>query len=371
MKFQFLRKSRSHRTPENIQSIFTMSNNLVFITGGSGHLGFRTIVTALQAGYSVRAAVRSQSKADLISSAPSIRALNPGSNLSFTIIPDLTIPGAYDSALQGAKYILHIASPIVLKGEIKPENFQSTLIEPAIQGTLSILKAAAKTPSIKRLVITSSVVAQIDPRYFLTEDQPADQALSYKSRTPLFTGPYPTDFHAYNASKIAALLATEEFVRENKLGFDVSNIHPSFIIGKNELVQSAEEALLGTNVKVLGLVLGNKSESPVVGASVHVNDVAYMHVKALDDKVGAGSYVANSGGEGGTIWQDAVGVIGREFKKAVEQGVLKDDGVQLTRRLRIDARRGEEVMGFTFKGYEEQVRSVVGHYLELKGKEVK
>jgi hypothetical protein len=66
-----------------------------------------------------------------------------------------------------------------------------------------------------------------------------------------------------------------------------------------------------------------------------------------------------------------VGVIGREFKKAVEQGVLKDDGVQLTRRLRIDARRGEEVMGFTFKGYEEQVRSVVGHYLELKGKEVK
>lgn len=34
-----------------------MANDLVFITGGTGHIGFRTLVIALQLGYSVRAAV--------------------------------------------------------------------------------------------------------------------------------------------------------------------------------------------------------------------------------------------------------------------------------------------------------------------------
>ena len=214
-------------------------------------------------------------------------------------------------------------------------------------------------------------MAQIDPKYFFEEDQPEGEVLNYESRTTHYGGPYPSDFHAYNASKIAALRATEEFVRENKLGFDVVNIHPSFIIGKHELVQNAEEALLGTNGVVLGLVLGNKSEFPVVGASVHVDDVAFMHVKALDEGVEAGSYISNSEGEKGTVWQDAVGVVEREFANAVEEGVLKVDGVQGTRKLKVDARREERVMGFKFKSFEEQVRSVVEHYLELKGKELK
>jgi uncharacterized protein YbjT (DUF2867 family) len=39
-----------------------MSNDLVLITGGTGFIGFKIIVTALQAGYSVRAAVRSDAK---------------------------------------------------------------------------------------------------------------------------------------------------------------------------------------------------------------------------------------------------------------------------------------------------------------------
>jgi hypothetical protein len=37
--------------------------------------------------------------------------------------------------------------------------------------------------------------------------------------------------------------------------------------------------------------------------------------------------------------------------------------------LRVDARKTEEVMGFKFLSYEEQVKSVVAHYIELKGEE--
>ncbi|KAJ6051251.1 hypothetical protein N7499_010614 [Penicillium canescens] len=61
-----------------------MSNGLVLIAGGTGHVGFRTLVTALKAGYHTE-----------IRSAPSIKALNLTDELTFIIAPDLMVDGAY------------------------------------------------------------------------------------------------------------------------------------------------------------------------------------------------------------------------------------------------------------------------------------
>lgn len=249
-----------------------MAESLVFITGATGHIGFKTLVEALQAGYNVRAAVRSESKKSQILSAPSIKTLNPGPKLSFVIVPDLTAEGAYDEAVKGVTYILHLASPIVMKGEIKPENYQTELIEPAVAGTVSVLKAAAKTTGIKRVVITSSIVAIIAAKWFFEEDAPEGMVFDRDSRTPFESGPYPTDFHAYNASKVAALEATDAFVRDQKPDFDIVNIDPSFVVGKNELITDVKDITLGTNGAALGVALGNKLPYPVFGASVHVDD---------------------------------------------------------------------------------------------------
>jgi uncharacterized protein YbjT (DUF2867 family) len=65
-----------------------MAGDLILITGGSGLIGIKTIHLALQAGYSVRAAVRSQAKADAILATPTVKAINPGSRLTFVIVPD-------------------------------------------------------------------------------------------------------------------------------------------------------------------------------------------------------------------------------------------------------------------------------------------
>ena len=92
-----------------------MADNLVFITGATGHIGFRTLVLALKAGYPVRAAIRSESKKAHILSAPSIKVAKPGSKLTFVIVPDISADGAYDEAVKGSTYILHIASPLVMK----------------------------------------------------------------------------------------------------------------------------------------------------------------------------------------------------------------------------------------------------------------
>jgi nucleoside-diphosphate-sugar epimerase len=344
-----------------------MSKGLVLITGGTGHVGFRTIVTALKAGYYVRAAIRSESKKKDILAAPSIKELNPSDKLTFIIVPDLMVDGAYDEAVKGVTYILHIASPIVLKGEIKPEDYESTLVEPAVAGTINILKAALKSPDVKRIVVTSSVVAMLSAEYMFERPTPDGFVVDHNSRLPPPSGPYPSDFHAYNASKTAALLATEAFVRDQKPHFDVTNIHPSFIIGKSELVTDVKDITLGTNAVALGPVLGNKSDTPIVGTSVHVNDVAFMHVKALDPTVPAGSYISNSDDYAGTVWQNATSIAAEHFPKAVAKGILPNNGMQPTRKSRVNARRTEEVMGFKFLSYEDQVTSVVKHYLELKG----
>ncbi|KAJ6131557.1 hypothetical protein N7523_001263 [Penicillium sp. IBT 18751x] len=344
-----------------------MSKGLVLITGGTGHVGFRTLVTALKAGYQVRAAVRSESKKEELLSAPSIKELKPADKLTFVVVPDLMVDGAYNEAVKGVNYILHIASPVPLKQEIKPEDYEKTLIEPAVAGTTNILEAALGAPDVRRIVITSSVVAMVSAKYMFDTTAPDGFVVDHNSRLPPPTGPYPSDFHAYNASKTVALQATEAFVRDRNPHFDVTNIHPSFVIGKNELVRDAKDITVGTNAVAIGPVLGNKSDNPIVGCSVHVDDIAFMHVKALDPSVPAGSYIGNSDDYAGTVWQNATSIVAEHFPNAVARGILPNNGTQPTRKCRINARRTEEVMGFKFLSFEEQVTSVVKHFLELKG----
>lgn len=346
-----------------------MSTQLVFITGATGHIGFKTLVDTLKAGYSVRAAIRSEAKKEQILSAKSIQALNPGSRLTFVIVPDLTVDRAYDEAVRGATYIIHLASPIVLKGVVH-KDYQKELIDPAVTATTSILKAAIKTTGIKRIVITSSIAAIIPFKYLLETEAPEGTIFDHTSTTPFEAGPYASDFHAYNVSKVAALDATNAFIQDNSPSFDIVNIDPSLVIGKNELITSLADISLGTNIAALAPILGNKSDSPVFSGSVHVNDVAFLHVKALDPEIPAGTYIATSEGLPGTTWQNATRIVAETFPEAVKKGVFPNDGVQPTLRVHIDASFTEKVFGFKFASYEEQVKSIVGHYLELVGEKL-
>src|ERR1700712_1023545 len=101
---------------------------LVLITGATGHVGFTVLTTALKSGYQVRAAVRSPAKGTAISSNLAVQSLHlPVSSLSFITVPDLTVPGAYDLAVQEVDYIIHVASPIPAGGEYTQEEYNKNL----------------------------------------------------------------------------------------------------------------------------------------------------------------------------------------------------------------------------------------------------
>ena len=344
------------------------SSDLILLTGATGFLGYKTLVLALQAGYRVRVAVRSQSKAEKILSAPSIKAINPTSEqLSWATVPDITVAGAYDEAAAGVKYIIHIASPIPTFGAdaLTPEQYEEYFVVAARKATVGILDSAKKSGTVKRIVITSSVVANIPFAYFLGEGD--DKIFDADSRIPIAPGPYSFEFEAYSASKAAALNDSEAWIRRENPQFDLISIIPGWIFGRDELSTEPEDFTKGsTNSVLINVLRGEKSGLPYGGNVVHVDDVAKIHVLALDSKVaGNQAFLATSGGVDGVVWEDGFKIIKKHFHKAIADGKLSAEGEQQTVLVRIDASKTEKTFGFKFLGFEEQIKSVVSQYLEV------
>ncbi|KAJ0953708.1 putative NAD(P)-binding domain superfamily [Helianthus annuus] len=56
---------------------------------------------------------------------------------------NLSVEGSFDSAVDGCLCVFHTASPVLLSTQ---------LIDPAVKGTLNVLKSAAKVQSLKRVL---------------------------------------------------------------------------------------------------------------------------------------------------------------------------------------------------------------------------
>lgn len=144
------------------------------------------------------------------------------------------------------------------------------------------------------------------------------------------------------------------------------NLLPALVFGKNELVTSTKDFMAaGTNQILMRMPHGLDSPVPVTSPTVHLHDVAFAHVRALDHSIPSGTYALNSNWQVGTSFDDTAEIVGREFPEAVEKGILKNTGKLKTLPLTFDASKTEEIFGLRFKDYDEQVKSVVGHWLEL------
>lgn len=128
-----------------------MASGLIFITGATGFIGSTTALTALKAGYRLRIAIRRESQIDKIKSDLSEYA----DSIEFVIIPDIVVESAYTGKLDGVDFVLHIASPLARTVD------KNDYFDPATKGTVNILKKASKVSSVKKVVITSSILSLI------------------------------------------------------------------------------------------------------------------------------------------------------------------------------------------------------------------
>lgn len=124
----------------------------VLVTGASGFIALHCIQQLLGQGYSVRGTVRNHKKGQEVIEAMRNYSAQPD-NLEI-VETDLLKDDGWDEAVQGCDYVLHLASPFILE---EPDN-EDDLIQPAVQGSLRVLKSCTGK-SVKKVIMTSSFAA--------------------------------------------------------------------------------------------------------------------------------------------------------------------------------------------------------------------
>ncbi|CAG8975803.1 hypothetical protein HYALB_00008244 [Hymenoscyphus albidus] len=337
------------------------------ITGATGFIGFAVLTKALQSGYRVRIAVRREVQIETLKNHALIQPF--ANQLEGIIVPDITAEGAFDEALKDVVGVLHLASPLPF---LQFEDTEKEIIVPAIDGTLSILTSALKFPQIKRVVITSSAVAIMTDQAI----EPSNPPITYTAKTritPLPSAPYPTDnWGAYRAAKALSLDATERFLAEKKPHFTIINLHPGYVVGRNELVTKPEELLGGSNAVALGVVLGAVKDAMREAFTTPITDLARIHVEALDDKiVESQSFLLIAGKDGEKADFNEVNEIAKTyFADAVSEGILNPVGSTEPVYQDVDKSKTTATFGH-LDSFRNAAKAVIGQYVELKRKAAK
>jgi hypothetical protein len=66
--------------------------------------------------------------------------------------------------------------------------------------------------------------------------------------------------------------------------------------------------------------------------------------------------------------KEANAIVAKLFPDAIGKGLFPNDGEQKSVLNRIDTEKTEDTFGWQLQGFEEQVKSVVGQYIELASK---
>jgi len=186
--------------------------------------------------------------------------------------------GSFDLAFAGADYVLHCASPVLLQSD----DPQRQLVDPAVNGTLNVLRAALKSKTVKRVVVTSSMAA------IYTGRAPADPLRRYTESDWNLESSLTDD--AYRYSKRLAEQAAWNFVKEHSEGlhFDLVVLNPSFILGP-ALSTRTDSPSVGLTKALIDGQFKKEGTIPMCPGIVHVNDVALAHALALEKPEAGGN----------------------------------------------------------------------------------
>ena len=336
----------------------------ILLTGATGLIGFRVLQTLLSAGHTVRCAVRSEAKMEIISSNPIIEKLSPGNRLSFTIVPDICVDGAYDAALKDITHVLHVGSPVPIPGR-EPEK---DVYHPIVQGIQGLLVSALRTPTIKQVIITSSIVANLSP----TPSTNPPGSITAASRVQLdpSTPAFTSVFEAYHIGKIHSLNAADAFAVMHSPHFAITHIIPGYVFGRNELATEPSMLLTSSssNNLLMAMLTGAVLPVPLLGGAAHIDDVAEVHLRALLlAPTTAAALPRDFGVSVPIVYNDAFDFVAKRFPNAVAEGVFKRGNIP-TMPVPWDASETERVLGITFRSFESAVLDLAGQYLDLLGK---
>ncbi|KAG6713509.1 hypothetical protein I3842_05G157100 [Carya illinoinensis] len=246
------------------------AEKVVCVTGASGYIASWLVKLLLQRGYTVNASVRDPNDPK---KTEHLLMLDGAKERLHLFKADLLEEGSFDSLVDGCEGVFHTATPVYLSAN----NPQAELIEPAVKGTLNVLRSCAKVSSVKRVVITSSMAAVVYNGKPLTPDVLVDETWfsdpAFCEESKLW----------YMLSKTLAEKAAWEFSKEN--GIDMVAMHPGWVSGP--LLQP----IINTSLEpFLKLAKGAESIPFMSPRWVDVRDVANAHILAFENPSASGRY---------------------------------------------------------------------------------
>ncbi len=248
----------------------------VMVTGATGYVAGVLIQKLLDAGLTVHAAVRDPEKKD------KLRYLDEAARTASGTIKyfksDLLKQGSYAQAMAGCQVVFHTASPFTI--DVKDP--QKELIDPAKLGTRNVLEEANRTPSVKRVVLTSSCAAIY-----------GDNADLNKTPEGIFTEEVwnTSSSLEHNPYSYSKLLAEKEAWEINKKQnrWELVTINPTLVVGPGlnpfatsesfNLIRQFGDGTMKAGVPNLGFGI------------VDVREVAQAHLNAAFTPQAKGRYI--------------------------------------------------------------------------------
>ncbi|KAF2973232.1 hypothetical protein GQX73_g389 [Xylaria multiplex] len=327
----------------------------VLLTGGSGFIAAHVLETLLQRGHSVVTTVRTPQKGQHILDAhPNLSK----ATLDYTVVADIARSNAFDTAVISEppfEAVVHCASPY----HFKSEDNQKELLDPAVNGTVGLLQAIYKNaPTVKRVVVTSSSAAILDPTQPTKTYSEADWCPITQEQA--LVGPA----NGYRASKTFAERAAWKFVEDNKPNFSLSVCNPPLVLGPIIHHLESLSSVNTSNQRIRDLMSGAaKNACPYTGNHlfVDVRDLALGHALAVEKPEAGGKRFFMVGGKFSN--KEIAEIIGEEFPDLRDNlpvgEALKSGDYPARGTYGFDSSRSKEVLGLTYRPLKDSIVDAV------------
>ncbi|CAI0455026.1 unnamed protein product [Linum tenue] len=308
----------------------------VCVTGATGFIASWLVKLLLHRGYTVKASVRDPSDEKKTAH---LLGLEGAAERLQLFKADLLAEGSFDSAMEGCVAVFHTASPV----SFSAADPQAEIIDPAVKGTLNVLKSCANSPSVKRVIVTSSVASIFYTGKPVSPDSVADETW--------FSDPdHCKELKVwYQLSKTLAELAAWNFAKEN--GIDMVTIHPGFVIGP-----FFQPTMCSSVSMILNLVNGNKTYPNFHYWVVDVRDVAEAHIKAFENPLACGRYCLV---ESSVSFCHVLGILQEFYPTLPLADKCEEINTVKLPEFRASKEKAEEGLGIKFVPLEESLKDTI------------
>ncbi|WP_316959565.1 NAD-dependent epimerase/dehydratase family protein [Streptomyces sp. TRM68367] len=248
------------------------------VTGGSGFVGSHLVRRLLERGNRVHATVRDAAHTAKVRPLREMQKSYPGQLTLFEA--DLLKDRSFDAAMSDCRVVFHVASPFLMPERIR--DGRRDVADPALLGTRNVLGSVRRTPTVERLVFTSTVGAVFGD--YADVRAMADNTLSeryFNTTSTVENNPY------HYAKTVAERTAWEAEAAQDR--WRMVSVNPGLILGPSLTPASESGSLFLLEELFKGYFFYGAPDFSFTTADVR--DVTNAHIAAAEHPDAKGRYI--------------------------------------------------------------------------------